>query len=114
MPSLPFTFDDLVNSSPTNTSRAARESEGDPTVANGVTAQNFLVGKLNKLKDSMSSSDGLLDVGLSLNPVTRVADMTSKFFGGPGLVQGFRDGVRQPVGDERSGRSELRIPPLMF
>jgi hypothetical protein len=114
MPSLPFTFNDLVSLSPADKMRTAKEADVDPTAANNMKAQNFLVGKLNSLKDSVSSSDGLLDVGLAMNPVTRVADMTSKFFGGPGLVQGFRDGVRQPVGDERSGRSELRIPPLMF
>jgi hypothetical protein len=110
MPSLPFTFNDLVSLNPADKMRTAKEAEVDPTAANNMKAQNFLVGKLNSLKDNMSSSDGLLDVGLSLNPVTRVADMTSKFFGGPGLVQGFRDGVVHETGTRR----ELRIPPIMF
>ena len=114
MPSLPFTFEDLVSLNPADKMRAAKESDVDPTAANNMKAQNFLVSKLNNLKENMSSSDGLLDVGLAMNPVTRGVDMASKFFGGPGIVQGFKDGVVQPVGDERSGRSELRIPPLMF
>ena len=114
MPSLPFTFDDLRNLKPADMQRTAKESEGDPTVANGMTAQNFLVGKLNQLKNNMSSADGLIDVGLAMNPVTRVVDMGAKFFGAKGIQEGFQDGVIQPVGDERSGRAEVRIPPLMF
>ena len=110
MPSLPFTFDDLVNLSPTDKMRAAKESDVDPTAANNMKAQNFLTSKLNNLKESFSSSDGLLDVGLAMNPVTRGVDMASKFFGGPGIVEGFKDGVIQETGTRR----EVRVPPLMF
>jgi hypothetical protein len=110
MPSLPFTFEDLVNLNPADQMRAAKEADVDPTAANNMKAQNFLVSKLNNLKESMSSSDGLLDVGLAMNPVTRGVDMASKFFGGPGIVQGFKDGVTHETGTRR----EVRVPPLMF
>ena len=110
MPSLPFTFDDLRNLKPADMQRTAKESEGDPTAANRMTAQNFLVGKLNKLKDSMSSSDGLIDVGLAMNPVTRVVDMGAKFFGGKGVAEGFKDGITHETGTRR----DIVLPPMPF
>ena len=105
MPSLPFTFDDLRNLD-VDTERASAESKPDPSAANNMTAQNFLVGKLNKLKDSMSSSDGLIDVGLAMNPVTRVVDMGAKFFGQPGIQEGFTEGTTM-TGD-------VRVPRMPF
>ena len=110
MPSLPFTFEDLVSFNPGDKARLAKETDVDPTAANNMKAQNFLTSKLNNLKDSLSSADGLLDAGLAMNPLTRGADMASKFFGGPGIVEGFKDGVIQETGTRR----EVRVPPLMF
>ena len=106
MPSLPFTFEDLRNLDPADTERASAESKTDPTAANNMTAQNFLVNKLNKLKDSMSSADGLIDVGLAMNPVTRVVDMGAKFFGQPGIQEGFTKGTTM-TGD-------VRVPRMPF
>ena len=105
MPSLPFTFEDLRNLD-VDQERLAGESKPDPTAANNVTAQNFLVGKLNKLKDSMSSADGLIDVGLAMNPVTRIVDMGAKFFGQPGIQEGFTEGTTM-TGD-------VRVPRMPF
>ena len=114
MPSLPFTFEDLQNAKPFDGERASAESKTDPAIANPRSAQNFLVGKINQLRDNLSSTDGLIDLGMSLNPGLRYVDMASKFFGGPGVAEGFQQGVTQPVGDERSGQSEIVLPPMPF
>ena len=114
MPSLPFTFEDLRNLKPIDTERASAESKTDPTAANGKTAQNFLLSKINQLRSNLGSTEGVIDVGMSLNPGLRYVDMASKFFGGPGVAEGFKQGVTQPVGDERSGQSEIRLPPMPF
>ena len=116
MPSLPFTFEDLRNLNVADTKAASDEiaSSVDPTVANGRAAQGFLASRLNQLKDNMSTADGLIDVGMSINPGLRYVDMASRFFGGPSVADGFRAGVTQPVGDERSGRSEIVLPPMPF
>ena len=108
MPSLPFTFEDVKNLDVSNNNRAAKEGADmvDPANANPRAAQGFLADKINKLKDNMSTSEGLIDVGLSFNPVTRVVDMASKFFGGPGVHKGFVEGTTM-TGD-------VRTPPLRF
>ena len=116
MPELPFTFKDLQNLNVGDQQRAAKEASSsvDPTAANGMSAQGFLANRINKLKDSLSTAEGLIDAGMAINPVLRYTDMASKFFGGPGVAEGFQQGVIQPVGDERSGRSEIRLPPMPF
>ena len=110
MPSLPFTFEDLKNLNPADMQRAADESDVDPTAANNMGAQKFLTGKINQLKDNISSADGLIDVGLAMNPVTRYTDMASKFFGGPGVAEGFKQGVTHT--GERG--SKVILPPMPF
>jgi hypothetical protein len=107
MPSLPFTFEDLQNLNVTDSQRIADESNPDMSMHNpGNRAQSFLKGKLGKLKDSMSSTDGLIDLGLAMNPVTRALDMGDKFFGGEGVHKGFVDGTTM-TGD-------VRVPPMVF
>ena len=116
MPELPFTFKDLQNLNVADQQRAGKEvaSSVDPMVANGMSAQGFLANRINKLKDNFSTADGLIDAGMAINPVLRYTDMASKFFGGPGVAEGFQQGVIQPVSDERSGQSEIRLPPMPF
>ena len=108
MPSLPFTFEDHRNLDVTDTQTAAGEGADmvDPTVANGRAAQGFLANRLNQLKDSFSSADGLIDVGLAMNPVTRAIDMGAKFFGQPGIQEGFTEGTTM-TGD-------VRVPRMPF
>ena len=116
MPSLPFTFEDVVNANPFDPNRTGDtvQKGADPAVANQGAAQGFLAKRLNQLRDKVNSTEGLIDLGMAINPVLRYVDMGSKFFGGPGVAKGFQDGVTQPVGDERSGRSEIRLPPMPF
>ena len=107
MPSLPFTFEDLQNLNVADSQRVAEESKPDMSMHNPINrAQSFLKGKLGQLKDSMSSTDGLIDLGLAMNPVTRALDMGDKFFGGEGVHKGFVDGTTM-TGD-------VRVPPLRF
>jgi len=107
MPSLPFTFEDLQNLNAADSQRVAEESKPDMSMHNPINrAQSFLKGKLGQLKDSMSSTDGLIDLGLAMNPVTRALDMGDKFFGGEGVHKGFVDGTTM-TGD-------VRVPPLRF
>ena len=106
MPSLPFTFEDMRNLD-ISTQSAADEAEANVDMHNPMNrAQSFLKGKLGRLKDSMSTADGLIDVGLALNPVTRVIDMGAKFFGQPGIQEGFTKGTTM-TGD-------VRVPPSPF
>ena len=114
MPALPFTFEDLKNAKPFDAERASAESKTDPAVANPRAAQNFLVGKMNQLRDNLGSTDGLIDLGMSINPGLRYVDMASRFFGGPSVSEGFKQGVTQPAGDERSGQTEIVLPPMPF
>lgn len=114
MPSLPFTFEDLKNAQPFDPERTSAESKTDPAAANPRAAQNFLVGKINQLRDNLSSTNGLIDIGMSINPGLRYVDMASRFFGGPSVAEGFKEGVTQPTGDERSGQSEIVLPPMPF
>ena len=88
-------------------SREAGEVKPDTSMHNPQNkAQSFLKSKLGKVKDNFASKEGLLDVAMAMNPVTRVVDMGSKFFGGPGIEKGFNDGVNYT--------GETRIPPIMF
>ena len=111
MPELPFTFNDLVNLDIGDTAdqdRVQAESQkGDMSMHNPVNrAQAFLKGKMGQLKEHMSSADGFIDVGLAMNPVTRVVDMGAKFFGQPGIQEGFTKGTTM-TGD-------VRVPPAPF
>ena len=117
MPSLPFTFEDLKNADPFDSNRTVdvANKSADPTAAGSVGGpQGFLTKKINQLKDSVNSTEGLIDLGMSINPGLRYVDMASKFFGGPGVAEGFKQGVTQPVGDKRSEQSEIRLPPMPF
>ena len=116
MPALPFTFEDLRSANPFDGARAtdATQKSADPANANPKAAQNFLASKLNQLRDNVNSADGLIDLGMSINPGLRYVDMASRFFGGPSVADGFKAGVTQPVGDERSGQSEIRLPPMPY
>ena len=101
MPSLPFTFEDLRNANPLDASRAAQEAKPDMSQANPmVKAQSFLKSKLGQVKDKFDGTDSLIDVGLAINPVTRIVDMGSKFFGMPGIQEGFTKGTTM-TGDVR-------------
>ena len=103
MPSLPFDFEDLRNADPFDSDRTVDtvHKSADPASAGTVGGpQAFLTKKLNQLRDNMNSTDGLIDLGLSLNPVTRGIDMASKFFGGPGIQEGFTKGTTM-TGDVR-------------
>ena len=96
MPSLPFDFEDLKNANPFDADRAVDTAHkaADPTAAGTVGGpQAFFTKKLNQLRDTMNSTDGLIDLGLAYNPVTRGVDMASKFFGGPGIQEGFTKGT---------------------
>ena len=107
MPSLQFTFDDLVNLDVANQQRASQEAKPDMSMANPMNkAQSFLKSRIGKIKEDMSSADGLIDVGLALNPVTRVVDMGAKFFGQPGIQEGFTKGTTM-TGD-------VRVPRMPF
>ena len=107
MPSLPFTFEDMRNLNIGSAQDAADEAESEMGMHNPMNrAQSFLKGKLGSLKESMSSADGLIDVGLAMNPVTRVVDMGAKFFGQPGIQEGFTEGTTM-TGD-------VRVPRMPF
>jgi hypothetical protein len=109
MPSLPFDFEDLKNANAFDADRTVDTANkaADPTAAGTVGGpQAFLTKKLNQLRDNMNSTDGLLDLGLSINPVTRYTDMASKFFGGPGVQEGFTKGTTM-TGD-------VRVPRMPF
>ena len=107
MPELPFTFDDLVNLDAAEPQRASKEAKPDMSMSNPMNrAQSFLKGKMGQLKEHMSSADGFIDVGLAMNPVTRVVDMGAKFFGQPGVQEAFTKGTTM-TGD-------VRVPPMPF
>ena len=96
MPSLPFDFEDLKNANAFDADRTVDTANkaADPTAAGTVGGpQAFLTKKLNQLRDTMNSTDGLIDLGLAYNPITRGVDMASKFFGGPGIQEGFTKGT---------------------
>ena len=96
MPQLPFTFNDAINAKhPSDLMKGSNEGE----------AQGFLANRIDDVKKYMTV-EGAIDVGLSINPVTRAVDMGSKFFGGPGIHKGFKEGVNMT--------GETRVPPIMF
>ena len=107
MPELPFTFEDLRNfdmADHAEKQRFAKESKPDMSMSSPMDhAQKFLKGKLSDLKGHMGSAKGFIDVGLAMNPITRAVDIGSKFFGGPGIQEGFHDGV--------SYTGEVRVDP---
>ena len=111
MPSLPFTLEDLKS---LDINAEAAKAKANKQNTPEVNPQEFLGEKINKLKETYSNADGLIDVGMSINPVLRYTDMASKFLGGPGVAEGFKDGVTQPINNERSGQSEIRLPPMPF
>ena len=111
MPSLPITFKDLQNLD--IPARVAAQKNQTPEMPQ-IDPQAFLATAVENVKKQFGTTEGLIDTGLAINPVTRAIDMGAKFFGAKGIQEGFQDGVIQPVGDGRSGRSEVRIPPLMF
>jgi hypothetical protein len=107
MPELPFTYEDLTNWNPVDEQRAAQESKPDMSQMNPINkAQSFLKGKMSQLKGHMQSAEGLIDVGYAMNPVTRIVDMGSKFFGGPGLTEGYKHGTTMT--------GQVRVPPTPF
>ena len=108
MPSLPFTFKDLQELD------IPKEAAKNSAINTEIEAQNFLANAVDRVKKQFGTTEGLIDTGLAMNPVTRYVDMTSQFFGGPGVSEGFRDGVTQEVGDPRSGQSIVRVPPMPF
>ena len=99
MPSLPFDFDDVRNA--THPSDILSKKHEDAFSG----PQEYLNKKIDDVKKNMNVS-GAIDVGLSLNPVTRIVDMGSKFFGGKGIHKEFVDATTK-TGD-------VRVPPLMF
>ena len=109
MPSLPFDFEDVKNANPFDANRTVDTANkaADPTAAGSVGGpQAFLTKKLNQLRDNMNSTDGLIDLGLSIHPITRGVDMVSKFFGGPGVHKGFVEGTTMT--------KDVRVPPAPF
>jgi hypothetical protein len=107
MPELPFTLEDLTNWNPVDEQRLAKESKPDMSQMNPMNnAQRFLKSKMSELKGHMSSAEGLIDVGYAMNPVTRIVDMGSKFFGGPGLTEGYKQGTTMT--------GQVRVPPAPF
>ena len=107
MPSLPFTFEDLVNFNPADANHVASQSKPDMSMATPMSnAQSFLKKKVGAVKDQFNSADGFIDAGLAVNPVTRVVDMGAKFFGQPGIQEGFTKGTTM-TGD-------VRVPRMPF
>ena len=105
MPSLPFTFDEMRKKlSPGDHQKVTEPAEAD--------AQNFLSNSIDKLKKRLSTADGMIDTALAINPVTRYTDMASKFFGGPGIQEGFKEGVIQK--DKVNNKTDIVLPPMPF
>ena len=102
MPSLPFTFEDLRNLD-IPAEAADRSAVSD---APQVDPQEFLGNAVDKVKERFTTTNGLIDTGLALNPVTRVVDMGAKFFGQPGIQEGFTQGTTM-TGD-------VRVPRMPF
>ena len=104
MPSLPFTFEDVKNWNPADAGDAehmAKQSKPDMSQSNPLNnAQSFLKKRIGMVKDQFQSADGFIDAGLAINPVTRIVDMGAKFFGMPGIQEGFTKGTTM-TGDVR-------------
>ena len=103
MPSLPFTFNDLKN---LDIPKQVEESKDSPTQLPEVDPQQFLRNAVDEVKAQFGTTKGLIDTALAINPVTRYVDMGSKFFGGPGVAEGFKEGITK--GDE------VIVPPMPF
>lgn len=117
MPSLPFTYEDLRNHADTADPLTApmlgavgsidgyggiaakilnkrqRSNPVLPTVLPKIDPQEFLDNAVSRVKKQLGSTEGLIDTGLALNPVTRVVDMGAKFFDQPGIQEGFIKGT---------------------
>ena len=48
------------------------------------------------------------------HPVLGAVDGLSKVTGGPGIKEGFKQGVIQEKGDPRSGQYDITLPPMPF
>tara|TARA_R110002049_G_scaffold298710_1_gene488603 strand:- start:295 stop:633 length:339 start_codon:yes stop_codon:yes gene_type:complete len=112
MPSLPFTFNEINSRLSDLSKRIDNRAEGAAPETGEIVgnAQSFLSDRINDIKKQFGTTEGLIDTGLAINPLTRTVDMGSKFFGGKGLAEGFKDGVIHETGTRR----EVRVPPLMF
>ena len=74
-------------------------------------AQEFL----RKRIDALSKPEGYETILFGrTHPVLGIVDGISKATGGPGLKEGFQDGVIQETGDPRSGQYEIVLPPMPF
>lgn len=98
MPGLPFTFNEI---------REKLSPGGGASPVANKNPQEFLANSIDKLKERLTTADGLVDTGLAIHPVTRYTDMTSKFFGGPGLQEGFKEGVTMKD-------DNVTLPPMPF
>ena len=101
MPSLPFTFDDLRK-----LDIPAQAAESSAPEMPQVDPQSFLGNAVDRVKEQFGTTEGLIDTGLALNPVTRAVDMGAKFFGQPGIQEGFTQGTTM-TGD-------VRVPRMPF
>ena len=107
MPSLPITFKDLQNLDiPAQVAGQKDKTPKSPQVD----PQEFLSNAVDGVKKRFGSSEGLIDTGLAINPVTRYVDMASQFFGGPSVAEGFKQGVTHT--GERG--SKIVLPPMPF
>ena len=107
MPNLPFTFNDLQNLDiPAKVAAQGNETPDAPQVD----PQAFLDNAVDGVKERFGTREGLIDTGLAINPVTRYVDMASKFFGGPGVAEGFKQGVIHETGTRR----DVVLPPMPF
>ena len=107
MPNLPFTFKDLQNLDlPAKVAEQGNKTPDTPQVD----PQEFLANAVDGVKGRFGSSEGLIDTGLAINLVTRYVDMASKFFGGPGVAEGFKQGVTHETGTRR----DIVLPPMPF
>ena len=107
MPSLPITFKDLQNLD--IPAKVAGQEQKTPDMPQ-VDPQAFLANAVDGVKERFGTSDGLIDTGLAINPVTRYVDMASQFFGGPSVADGFKQGVTHT--GERG--SKVILPPMPF
>ena len=107
MPSLPITFKDLKNLD--IPARVAGQEQKTPDMPQ-VDPQAFLANAVDGVKERFGTSEGLIDTGLAINPVTRYVDMASQFFGGPSVAEGFKQGVTHT--GERG--SKVILPPMPF